>query len=135
MSKVCKVCGEPGFIIQSTTRGGNPISYQYTVCRQHFSERARRLDERGRKIGDTFTDKGGYVWVVGERGNIQEHKLVMEEKIGRPLRKGESVHHINGIRDDNRPENLELWIGGIRYGQRAHEIVCPHCGVPYAAKS
>lgn len=40
---------------------------------------------------------------------VFEHRLVMEEKIGRYLEKGEVVHHINHIRNDNRPENLELF--------------------------
>ena len=64
-----------------------------------------------------------------ERG---EHRIVMEQVLGRPLVRGlESVHHKNGVRHDNRPENLELWVGGIRYGQRATDIVCPHCKKPY----
>ena len=58
----------------------------------------------------------------------------MEEKLGRKLVKGESVHHINGVRDDNRPENLELWITFQPYGQRASDIECPHCGKKYMEK-
>lgn len=70
------------------------------------------------------------VWHDGKR--VGQHRVVMEQKLGRKLVKNESVHHINGIRTDNRPENLELWLGGIRYGQRASDIICPHCQQPYS---
>lgn len=57
------------------------------------------------------------------RGRIYEHVLVMSEKIGRPLAAGENVHHINGVRDDNRPENLELWVTSQPKGQRPEDLV------------
>lgn len=47
----------------------------------------------------------------------------MEEKLGRPLLDFENVHHVNGVRDDNRPENLELWVTKQPPGQRPEDLV------------
>jgi HNH endonuclease len=66
---------------------------------------------------------------------VFEHILVAEDLLGRHLYPGETVHHRNGVRDDNRPENLELWTtpqpSGIRVSDAvswAHEIISRYEG-------
>lgn len=93
-------------------RKGKPWS---DARRAHHPEKQKRPDDapRGydilsqRSLGNRSTQKRGYVVVVtGRKEKQYEHILVAEKAIGRKLQKGEVVHHINCIRNDNRPENL-----------------------------
>jgi hypothetical protein len=75
-----------------------------------------------------FLNAGGY-WATnmprprGGHITILEHRLVMERILGRELLLFENVHHINGVRTDNRPENLELWVSSQPSGQRVPDLV------------
>jgi hypothetical protein len=88
-------------------------------CSGHYAQ----LQE-GRPLTPLYQRKGwytsnGYVYIwepdhpnADKRGYVAEHTKVMAEMLGRPLRPSEEVHHRNKRRDDNRPENLELWARG-----------------------
>jgi hypothetical protein len=54
---------------------------------------------------------------------VFEHILVMERHLNRLLEKDENIHHINGVRDDNRIENLEIWVKPQPSGIRASDAI------------
>ncbi|MBP5926952.1 HNH endonuclease [Streptomyces scabiei] len=76
----------------------------------HTSNHSRRISAPGRPNAN-------------RHGRILEHRKVLADKLGRPLRPRESAHHKNGDRLDNRPENLELWVRSRPSGQRASDLV------------
>ena len=103
------------------------------LCEAHY----RRWIHNG-SLGDTLPKQrvltgnykpNGYRTVTvhghpnaNKRGKMLEHRYVMAEHLGRPLEPGETVHHKNGVRDDNRIENLELMVSHPS-GQRVTDRV------------
>lgn len=74
--------------------------------------------------GGRSLSKDGYVIVyVGPNEYRAEHIVVMEQQLGRRLLPQETVHHKNGVRDDNRLDNLELWSSSHPAGQRVSDKI------------
>ena len=96
---------------------GKPIS---TRCRSCYRA-TLKLEGNPSWKGGKFQNETGYIQIklssddffypmTGKRGYILEHRLVMAKHLGRLLEKNEVVHHINGIKNDNRLENLKIVI-------------------------
>jgi hypothetical protein len=106
--------------------------YAKRLCSPHYRRRLANGDAQPDQplrppIAGTGFVHHGYFQVpvplelrhlTGGRTNELQHRLVMAQILGRPMYIDESVHHRNGDRLDNRPENLELWSRWQPSGQR-----------------
>ena len=119
-------------------RGPQPCSFEGCenrsiskgLCSGHLQQRNRGVplqalwDRKARpRLGP-----GGYIMIMDrdhpnarKSGYLFEHVKVMADHIGRGLWPDENVHHVNGVRTDNRIENLELWSTSQPSGQRVED--------------
>jgi len=88
-------------------------------CANSLQSRKRRGEKAASWKGGRIKNAEGYILIklqpddpyylmTNKRGYVPEHRLVMAKKIGRCLLRSEQVHHINSVKDDNSPENLQL---------------------------
>ena len=90
------------------------------LCKLHYMRKRSGTGEPRKyaEVGDTQVYDHGYITERTANGWKMQHRLVMERHLGRPLNRDEKVHHVNGDRQDNRIENLEIWSRSHPPGQR-----------------
>ena len=104
----------------------------YMLARRNGVEDDGITPMRSNGFGSRTRNQDGYISVrlPGSTTQYKEHRLVMEQHLGRKLDTKETVHHKNGIRDDNRLANLELWTSRHPKGVREtdlHEWAQSYC--------
>ena len=113
--KPAVICPECGNIRHSGRR-----NERATLCRKCYNQNRRNPNLR--------LKNKGYVYVpvpnIARRKYIFEHRLIMEKHLGRKLKRKEVVHHINGLADDNRIENLFLCKNNSEHQKQFHQDNC-----------
>lgn len=101
----CESCGDPTY------------RQDAKKCRSCYSDDLAAQPIKWRK------DRHGYMVATKNGVYLAQHREVMKVMLGRDLLPGENVHHKNGKRDDNRQENLELWVTFQPQGQRPEDLL------------
>lgn len=129
--------GRPTKNIGNCANGCDKPKFAKSICKHCYRRLHYNIHERQRRgarkhnllpLLTTAVDKSGYVRIKLGNGNgakdwFKYHRYVMEQYLGRSLQSFENVHHKNGNRQDNRIENLELWITKQPKGQRPEDLI------------
>jgi hypothetical protein len=124
--------------IGNCSNGCDKPIYARNVCKSCYRKIHYEEHERERRgaikhiphplLTVVFDIPSGYNRIKINEGNgakdwVKEHRYVMEQHLGRPLKDFENVHHKNGVKTDNRLDNLELWVTKQPKGQRPEDLI------------
>lgn len=113
VAKECKGC-KATFFSQPSRR--------VLFCSEACNRKNRSYVRRNGSDGWYLQGKTGYIARVRDGKTQLQHRFIVEQHLGRSLMPFENVHHINGVKDDNRLENLEIWITKQPKGQRPADL-------------
>lgn len=147
-NRTCPICGIVFYAAPWQLR--DTARKQGTYCSKACKDTALQTLMQGPRK-DQVIHSGGYVLVWApdhprsSRGRVLEHILVAERKLGRPLRDGETVHHIDKDKTNNDPANLRILSNSEHatlHADERHPLVeasrvqlkCPECGTEYRVK-
>lgn len=139
-NRECPTCGSQFYAKNAEIKRGYG-----TYCSRVCANPVRGLSgaDNPQWKGGRHTRKDGYVLVRVDGNNLLEHRVVMANHLGRGLKTHEHVHHINGVKDDNRIENLELTTAS-QHTKEHHApkrdlstwttVACGNCGKVFAER-
>jgi hypothetical protein len=122
---VCAICGRTFEMQTAAYLAARQKVGRDPHCSRRCSARARArpsIDRNGYRRVPVSDEDLPFIKPSRGRATALEHRLVMARHLGRPLRPDETVHHRNGIKTDNRLENLELMVLHPK-GQRVVDLV------------
>ncbi len=131
IARTCSKCGSRGRVLVEQVRASVRKNSYTGLCKKCAERRTQpqpRGDASPNWKGGRRTTPKGYVMVLrpdhprAQNGYVQEHRLAMEEHLGRPLLPTETVHHKNGVKHDNSIENLEVWGSYHGNGHRYEDL-------------
>jgi len=144
ITKQCKQCNK---LIKYLCRADMERKSKTGYCRKCYLKNIPRGDKHPYWKGGKIQTDSGYYMIratshpnANAYGYVREHRLVMEQHLGRYLEPWEIVHHKNEIRTDNRIENLELKESNSQHisdhhGRKSLNVVCSICGEKSLARA
>ena len=127
IQRICKLCDKKFEIYPSRAKEKDRGFYCSRECFSKAQSNKFTLEGNPNWKGGIKRHQGYILIRVKKNQYLFEHRIIAEKTLGRKLLRNEVVHHINGIKDDNRPENLIVMGKGDHAKHHFNGRICPTC--------